>query len=348
MNLKQTLLILAAAIALAAADVPVVTQTVKVGSIYPFENHIGTLKYSSLATLSAQSAAVLSTIHANAGDRVRKDQTLAVQESAILAANIAAKEAELKKARASEAQAKKDAERYKILLSQNSVSEQNYEQFRLKATELEATSETLAAQLEAMRIERTRRVITSPFDGIVVERFANIGDYMSVGAPIISVADTSSIELIVYLNADTLAQIKVGDKTMIGAHSREYPAKIAGISPRGDTQSRTFLTRVAFDAPAKNDANGLLLDGMEAVLKIAGRSAQNALLISRDAVITRYGQQVVFYVTEGKAQMATVEVIGYEGLFAAVRSNDLKENMQVITKGNERIFPNQAVSVSQQ
>ena len=347
MNLKQTLLILAAAIALAAADVPVVTQTVKVGSIYPFENHIGTLKYSSLATLSAQSAAVLSTIHANAGDRVRKDQTLAVQESAILAANIAAKEAELKKARASEAQAKKDAERYKILLSQNSVSEQNYEQFRLKATELEATSETLAAQLEAMRIERTRRVITSPFDGIVVERFANIGDYMSVGAPIISVADTSSIELIVYLNADTLAQIKVGDKTMIGAQGREYPAKIAGISPRGDTQSRTFLTRVAFDAPAKN-GDGLLLDGMEAVLKIAGKSAQNALLISRDAVITRYGQQVVFYWTEGKAQMATVEVIGYEGLFAAVRSNDLKENMQVITKGNERIFPNQAVSVSQQ
>ncbi|GHV59611.1 hypothetical protein FACS1894103_3330 [Campylobacterota bacterium] len=346
MNLKSLTLLLAAALALLSADLPVVTQTVKVGSIYPFENHIGTLKYSSLATLSAQSAAALGSIQASAGDTVRKEQTLAVQESAILTANIAAKEAELKRARASEAQAKKDAERYKILLSQNSVSEQNYEQFLLKATELEAAAQTLAAQLEAMQIERARRQITSPFDGIVVERFASVGDYLGVGAPIISVADTSSIELNVYLNADTLAQIKVGDKTVIGVQGREYPAKIAGVSPRGDTQSRTFLTRVAFDKSGKGGTDGMLLEGMEAVLKIAGKSAQNALLISRDAVITRYGQQVVFYVAEGKAQMANVEVIGYEGLFAAVRSNDLKENMQVITKGNERIFPNQAVSVA--
>lgn len=329
------------ATALCADGVPVVVAKSSIGSIHPFENHIGSLKYATLSRLASQSAAVLESIVVDTGDTVKAGQPLATQESAILAANIAAKAAELKRAQASEAQAIKDAERYRVLLEQNSVSEQTHEQFRLKALELEAEREALAAQLEAMQIEKTKRTIRAPFDGVVVERHASEGDYLATGAGVVSVARSDSIELAVYLGAETLSRIKVGDRVVVGVYGTEYAARIAGISPRGDTQSRTFLTRVVFDKPSRN-----LIEGMEAVLKLSGKNTENALIVPRDAVVSRFGQQVVFYVVSGLVKMASVEVLGYDGLNAAVRSASLKEQMDVIVKGNERVFPDQAVSAT--
>ncbi|MDR2033157.1 MAG: efflux RND transporter periplasmic adaptor subunit [Helicobacteraceae bacterium] len=322
----------------AEAAAPVVTASVINGAIRPSETYVGSLRYATLAKLSAQSAAVLETIAVDTGDRVKAGDVLATQDIAILSANIAAKAAELKKSKASDEQASRDAKRYKTLLDQNSVSEQTYEQFRLKAQELAAQSETLAAQLKALEIERQKRSIRAPFDGVVVEKHVSVGDYVSAGSSVISLAKTDSIELAVYLPATTIDRIGVGTKVGVNVLGKDYDAKIAGVSPRGDPSSRLFLTRVAFEKPSEK-----LLEGMEATLKIAARANENALLINRDAVINRFGGDIVFYIENGVAQMANVEILGYDGQNAALRSATLKAGMQAIVKGNERIMPNQPV-----
>jgi RND family efflux transporter MFP subunit len=333
-----------APIALFAADepAPVVTATVKTGSVRPNETFVGSLRYATLAKLAAESGAVLESIRVDAGDRVKAGDILAVQDAAILSANIAAKAAELKKSKAGDEQALKDAERYKILLAQNSVSEQTYEQFRLKALELAAQTETLKAQLKALEIEKEKRAIRAPFNGAIVEKHAAVGDYLSVGAGVVSLAKTDSIELVVYLPASTINRIGVGTPVSVSAFGADYAAKIAGVSPRGDTSSRTFLTRVVFDSP-----NPKLLEGMEATLKVAMDATENALLVDRDAVINRFGGDMVFYVDNGTARTASVEILGYDGRNAALRSSALKAGMQVVVKGNERIMPNQSVKIQQ-
>ncbi|MDR2151292.1 MAG: efflux RND transporter periplasmic adaptor subunit [Helicobacteraceae bacterium] len=332
------LLLLSTAHIIAADAAPVVTTIVKNGSIRPNETYVGSLRYSTLSKLSAQSAAVLETIAVDVGDRVKAGQILATQDHAILSANIAAKAAELKKSRASDEQARKDAERYKVLLAQNSVSEQTYEQSRLKAIELAAQSEALGAQLKALEIEKEKRSIRAPFDGVVAEKHASAGDYLSAGAGVISLAKTDSIELGVYLPAATVSRIEKGMKVDVNALGEDYAAKIAGVSPRGDASSRLFLTRVVFDKPSAK-----LLEGMEATLKIVSQKSENALLVDRDAVVSRFGNDVVFYVENGVAQSASVEILGYDGQNAALKSATLKEGMRAIVKGAERIAPNQSV-----
>ena len=70
---------------------------------------------------------------------------------------------------------------------------------------------------------------------------------------------------------------------------------------------------------------------------------QNALLIPRDAVIKRFGQNVVFANAEGKAVMIPVQVIGYRTDLAAIAGEGLAEGMRLVIKGNERIFPNMPI-----
>lgn len=315
-------------------------SAVKKGDIKPFESYIGSLKYATLAKIAAESASPLEATFAEVGDFVKKNQVLARQDSAILSANIAAKSAELKKSEASRAQAAKDAERYKALLKQNSVSEQAYEQYRVKAEQESAQSEVLRANLAAMTLERDKRSIKAPFDGIVAERHASAGDFVGAGAAVISVAKMDSIEAIVYLPAAAIERLSVGSKAIVSVAGRDYDAKIAGFSPRGDEASRTFLTRVAINKP-----NSKLLEGMQATLKIEGKLSEDTLLVDRDAIIDRFGGQAVFYVEGGVAKLSGVEVVGYDGKLAAVRSAALKEGANVIVKGNERILPDQAVRV---
>jgi multidrug efflux pump subunit AcrA (membrane-fusion protein) len=66
-------------------------------------------------------------------------------------------------------------------------------------------------------------------------------------------------------------------------------------------------------------------------------------MVSRDAVIKRFGQNVVFINNDGKAMMIPVQVVGYDGDKTAIRAKGLQAGAHVVVKGNERIFPNQPI-----
>jgi hypothetical protein len=70
-----------------------------------------------------------------------------------------------------------------------------------------------------------------------------------------------------------------------------------------------------------------------------------ALVINRDAVIKRFNMDVVFTIANDKAVMIPVKVITYFGLNAAIMGEGLAEGMPLVTKGNERVFPDMNVQV---
>ncbi len=69
------------------------------------------------------------------------------------------------------------------------------------------------------------------------------------------------------------------------------------------------------------------------------------MVINRDAVIKRFNMDVVFTVVNDKAVMIPVKVITYFGLNAAIMGEGLAEAMPLVTKGNERVFPDMPVQV---
>jgi hypothetical protein len=82
------------------------------------------------------------------------------------------------------------------------------------------------------------------------------------------------------------------------------------------------------------------IEGMRIDIDIPILKEEESLLVPRDAVIKRFGKDVVFAVVESKAVMFDVKIIGYKTNLVAIKAEGLHENMRVITKGNERIAPN--------
>ena len=118
-------------------------------------------------------------------------------------------------------------------------------------------------------------------------------------------------------------------------------AKLNGAIPSGDKLTRTFPVKF------KADTNGkFVFDGQEARVNLSKNGKQEALLVPRDSVIKRFGQNVVFFINEKmQAQMIPVEIIGYLDNQIAIKGAGLVVGQEIVSKGNERIFPNSPVNI---
>ena len=117
-------------------------------------------------------------------------------------------------------------------------------------------------------------------------------------------------------------------------------AKLFAAIPSGDKLTRTFPVR--FKAAS---IDTFIFDGASAKISFAKETKSEALIINRDAVIKRFNMDVVFAVVNEKAVMIPVKVITYFGMEAAISGQGLVEDMQLVIKGNERIFPDMPVKI---
>ena len=115
---------------------------------------------------------------------------------------------------------------------------------------------------------------------------------------------------------------------------KSYSGYVDAIIPKGDIATRTFPVKISFNKSPKH-----LFEGMAATIEIQSGQNVHALVVPRDAILKRFGQNVVFVDVKGSAMMLPVIVVGYTKGKVAVNAEGLMEGMRVVTKGNERIFP---------
>jgi multidrug efflux pump subunit AcrA (membrane-fusion protein) len=126
------------------------------------------------------------------------------------------------------------------------------------------------------------------------------------------------------------------DATINGNQLR---GNVIAVVPRGDVATRTFPVKI-------RTANRYsLIEGMSARVILPTADSVQALIVPRDAVISKFGQEVVYVASDSRARMIPVTVIGYTGLNAGVESADLKAGMLIVLEGNERLRDKQVIEV---
>ena len=66
----------------------------------------------------------------------------------------------------------------------------------------------------------------------------------------------------------------------------------------------------------------------------------------KDAIVRQGQQTLVYTVREGKAAPIPVQTSSSDGPMVAIKAEGLSEGMQVVIRGNERIFPGSPVMVA--
>jgi multidrug efflux pump subunit AcrA (membrane-fusion protein) len=115
--------------------------------------------------------------------------------------------------------------------------------------------------------------------------------------------------------------------------------RIYALLPQADQYSRTFPVKINLVNPGFK-----IKSGMEAIVTFNLANKKSALLIPKDAIVTAGENRLVFVVIDGKAVPVPVDILGYYDGDVAV-AGDLKPGVQVVIRGNERLKPQQAVTV---
>jgi RND family efflux transporter MFP subunit len=336
------------------------------------ERVIGSLRAASEAVLAALEEGAVTSFTVREGHVVRTGDTLLVidtrrleaQRTAIVASRAEAdavhvqREAELSDARddfaALEAAAKSDA-----------ISERDLRRARtaLAVAEAQLTSaarraEALVAELALLDVRIHDATLRAPFDGVVVERHVEIGEWVQAGDPAVTLISSSALEVWLDVPERLLGQYttgagKLGDELMveIGPERRPHRALAPRIVPRVDPRSRTFAL-VALLAGDAHEALGLS-PGVSASAWLSIGRTDEALLVPKDALVYRPGGVSVMAVMgEGAKDSPTVTgtaalipvVIRFEAdREVAIEPGALQVGTLVVTEGNERLFPGTAV-----
>mgnify|MGYP006286909091 CR=1 FL=1 len=322
-------------------DRPALVETGEISSgvIAPESEFIGTVFYDDVSEVAAEMEGLVDIIYIDDGEAVKEGQNLVELDDELLIKSLQAKKASIKQTLTSLEQARVNFERAERLFKKGNISEQEYDDARFAALVLEDQAAALQAEVEITETELAKKTIYSPFDGIVIEKEAETGEWISTGGIIAILAKSDSMEVEVYVPQEILPFIQEGMNVKVFINGKEYNGSVSTVIPRGDINTRTFPVRLKLENPSG------LFEGMEARVKLPSGAEREALMLPRNAVVNTYGQNFVFTVEQEQANQYAVEVIGYSGMEAGISSPQLKPGMTVITKGNSRVRPGQAVQV---
>lgn len=242
--------------------------------------------------------------------------------------------AQVQSAEANFLNAKRDYERYSKLLETKSISQKQYDDAKLNFITAKSTLNELETQKE-------KKSIKAPYSGIMVEKPINLGEWVNAGTALATIVDTTKVEITFNVPLNIYNGLKKGDMYDIRVGEHLLKGKMSGAIPNGDKLTRTFP--VKFKANSKDI---FVFDGEEANVNLSKNAKQEALIVPRDAVIKRFGQNVVFIIDDKMiAHMIPVQVVAYLESQVAINGQGLAVGQDIVSKGNERVFPNSPVKI---
>ncbi|AXH14389.1 efflux RND transporter periplasmic adaptor subunit [Malaciobacter mytili] len=317
------------------------TESLKKGKINPLTEFIGSVKFENSSNLASESNGLVKKIFFEVGDKVKKGQTLISIDSSILDAQIKAAVAAVKIAQVELKNATNDYNRYSALLKKDSIAQKSFDDVYLAYEMAKQKVESSNANLKELQIQKDKKSLKAPYDGIIVEKSVNLNEWVSNGTKIAKIVNTTDLEMTFNLPLEYVYQLDKTKKYEISLADTTIQAKLYAAIPSGDTLTRTFPVR--FKASIKDK---FIFDGAQAKVKLAKKVKEDAFVINRDAVIKRFNQDLIFVIDDkSMANMIPVQIIGFDGLNAGIQAQGLQEGMKVVVKGNERVFPNQPVKV---
>jgi HlyD family secretion protein len=278
----------------------------------------GNLVPQTRVAILAKLPGTLSRVAVQIGDRVSAGQTVAVQDrreidaqvdAAAAAVNVA--HAGLESAEATLANAIVEHERSQRLFEAGAIPRQRLDETqtgRRAATAQRDLAKANVAQAEAAlrRARETQRdtTLTSPIDGVIVERNYDAGSLVGPGdKPVVAVADLRSLKLEAGVSELEAGRLRTGMRARITVQARPgeaFDGRLAAIAPEVDPRNRHFTIEVRTTNP------GSLLAGMYATATIPTQHVSDAVAVPRDAVTTRAGRRIVLKVDAGAVHEAVV------------------------------------------
>jgi len=153
-------------------------------------------------------------------------------------------------------------------------------------------------ELALARQQLADTVVVAPFEGVVEERQASVGEYLAAGAPVVKIVRVNPLRFRAEVPERDAASVRAGQmvRVSVDGAQRVYAGRIVRLSPSITEQNRVLIV----EAEVGND--GSLRPGAFARADIVTSDASMASVVPASAIITFAGIEKVILIKDGKAQ----------------------------------------------
>jgi membrane fusion protein (multidrug efflux system) len=242
---------------------------------------IGSVTAMQGVTIAPELAGTITEIAFEPGAVVNKGDLLVRLDTSAEVAQLRALEAQVELARL-------NLERERTLRSQDLISQSELDG-------AEATLKQNQASADAIKASIDKKTIRAPFSGRLGIRLANLGQFLDVGKPIVSLQSLSPIYADFSLPQQDLAQLKTGLKvrlTIDAFPDKAFEGSLTAINPDLDATTRSVGLQATFE-----NTDQLLRPGMFARVEVLLPEQKSVLVIPITSILSApYGDSV--YVIE--------------------------------------------------
>jgi multidrug efflux system membrane fusion protein len=201
-----------------------------------------------------------------------------------------------------------------------------------------AALEAAEATVKQAQVALGDTVIQAPFDGIVDDRLAEIGDYLEAGDPLARIVDLNPILLVAQANERAVGQLQVGETARARlATGRELEGTVRFVASAADNETHTFRVEVEVA-----NSDGTVPDGITAELRLPLESRAAHQVSPAILTLGEHGEMGVMVLENGDtARFRPVQIVdqGPDGVWLA----GLSHQVTLITVGQEFVKDGQKV-----
>lgn len=269
----------------------------RLGALPSMVGFIGKVVYKQSSKVASQMDGIVKHLYVDVGNSVKKGAPLLELKSKSLREKISAKKALLNEIDSLIKQKINEKARYKRLLESNAIPLQRYEALEYDITELFSKRITLKAELTLLETNLREKRIYAPFSGVVSSSYVNLGEWVKIGDPIVELLNTELKEVELYLPAEIIERVKLGDIVSIKLASGIIDGKIIAIIPKASGLSHTFPIRVSI---LKNIE---LFEGeaLEVLLPTGGLSS--GILVPKSALFSANNHLAIYLINKGHDEL---------------------------------------------
>lgn len=321
----------------ASVDVAEITE----GPLSVTRVYLGEVRALARAELAVGASGEVQSVAVREGDRVAQGDLLLSIDPDLARAQLEAARAAGQATRTQGEQASRDAERLGRAGPQM-VAELEIERAATQAAALQAQSVSLRAEERQARESLARHRVIAPFAGVIARRMVDPGDWVSAGTPVLELVADGRVEVLARVEPDVLTDLAIGTTARIQRGERTVDGHVVGIVPALDPTTRTAQVRLLVD-----ETPSWLLAGSTAEVRFDLSREGDGVLVPRDAIVEGVAASRVVTVVDGHAHLVGVEIVERGAERVRVRGEGLTAGAVVVTRGNERLRPDQPVAVTE-
>src|SRR6266436_3290717 len=210
--------------------------------------------------------------------------------------------------------ARAKAERARQLFGTGIISKDEYETATNVAEVAQAALTRDTAAVEYAQFLVNQCLITSPIDGIVLQKYRELGDTINFGGQIqagggatdiAQLADTDDMRAEVDINEADLAKVSVGSPVVVALDSypdKQFNAALVKVYPAADRQKGTVKVEVQFAKPDLQIIKPEMSVKVSFLENQPPAAKQPRITVPKGAVRSEEGETYVWTVREGSVQ----------------------------------------------